>query len=44
MPVSAAVEFGRLILPKSDMPMKIFNQSNTEAGFEYALTINERKE
>ena len=39
MPVSTCIEFGRLILPKADMPMNIYNQMSIEKGFVLALTI-----
>ena len=39
MPVSTCIEFGRLILPKTDMPMNIYNQMNTDEGFKIALKI-----
>lgn len=39
MPVSTCIEFGRLILPKTDMPMNIYNQMNTHEGFKFALKI-----
>ncbi len=39
MPVSTCIEFGRLRLPKADMPMKIYNQMNTDKGFSFALKI-----
>ena len=39
MPVSACIEFGRLYLPKSDMPLEIYNQVDVETGFKYAVRI-----
>lgn len=39
MPVSTCIEFGRLILPKADMSMNIYNQMSIEKGFVLALTI-----
>jgi len=44
MPISASIEFGRLILHKSDMPMNIYDQVDTQTGFKYALTINKPDE
>ncbi len=44
MPAALNVEFGRLILPRADMPMKIYNSSNNMEDFEYALTLNNEKE
>lgn len=43
MPAALNVEFGRLILPRADMPMKIYNSSDNTADFEYALTINDKR-
>lgn len=43
MPISTCIELGRLILPKTDMPLHIYNQTNTSAGFELALTIEGEK-
>ena len=39
MPVSACIEFGRLYLPKADMPLEIYNQESIDAGFKYAIRI-----
>ena len=39
MPVSACIEFGRLYLPKADMPLEIYNQESIDAGFKYAISI-----
>lgn len=44
MPISAAIEFGRLILPKTDMQMKIYDQVDNQTGFKYALTVNQTQE
>lgn len=33
MPVSAAVEFGRIRMPKADLPLVLYDQSSPDAGF-----------
>jgi hypothetical protein len=38
-PVSAAVELGRIRMPKADMPWQIYDQVNALGGFVPALTI-----
>lgn len=38
-PVSACVEFGRVRMPKADMPWQIYDQINSLGGFVPALTI-----
>lgn len=39
MPVSAAVEVGRVWMPKADLPMVVFDQSKTHGRFIKALEI-----
>lgn len=39
-PVSIAVELGRIIMPKADMPLCLYDQSNDRGGFVHALDIN----
>lgn len=39
MPVSTAVELGRIRMPKADMPWRIFDQNNRSGGFVSALDI-----
>ena len=39
MPVSAAIELGRLRTPKADMPWQIYDQVNKRGGFISALSI-----
>jgi len=39
MPVSCAVELGRIRMPKADMPWRIYDQHNAKEGFDLALTI-----
>lgn len=38
-PVSLAVEFGRIRMPKADMPWRIYDQVNARGGFVPALSI-----
>ena len=40
VPVSIAVEFGRIIMPKADMPLRFYDQNKDLGGFVYALDIN----
>jgi len=39
IPVSAAVEFGRIWMPKADLPLHIFDQSRTDDGFIHRLSM-----
>lgn len=39
VPVSVAVEFGRIWMPKVDLPLHIFDQSRTDDGFVHRLSI-----
>ena len=41
MPVSVAVELGRIRMPKADMPWTIYDQVNDRGGFVAALNIPE---
>jgi len=43
-PVSAAVELGRIRMPKADMPWQVYDQVNARGGFIPALTIGEGAE
>lgn len=40
MPVSAAVEFGRVWMPKADLPLIIYDQNKQVGGFMKTITIN----
>ncbi len=40
MPISASVEFGRIWMPKADMPMVIYDENNSSDGFLKTITIN----
>lgn len=39
LPVSAAVEVGRVWMPKADLPLNVFDQNRRIGGFASALTI-----
>lgn len=39
MPVSAAIEFGRVWMPKADLPLIIYDQNTSNKGFAEALRI-----
>lgn len=39
MPVSAAVEFGRVWMPKADMPLVIYDETRSKDGFYKTITI-----
>jgi hypothetical protein len=41
MPVSAAVEFGRIRMPKADLPMIIYDQNHFTGGFAPTITISQ---
>lgn len=40
MPVSAAVEFGRVLMPKADLTLRIYDQNKKAGGFVHALDVN----
>lgn len=42
LPVSAAVEVGRVWMPKADLPMRIYDQNRTVGGFIETITIDGR--
>jgi hypothetical protein len=44
LPVSAAVEVGRVWMPKSDLPLQVSDQNRARGGFEPALLIGTRRE
>ncbi len=39
LPNSAAVEVGRVLMPKADLPLRIYDQNRTEGGFIPTLTV-----
>lgn len=42
MPISTAITFGRLWLPKADMPLVIYDQNTRNGGFKRAMKINNK--
>jgi hypothetical protein len=40
LPVSAAVETGRVLMPKADLPLRIWDQNRAAGGFIETLTIS----
>jgi SMODS-associated and fused to various effectors sensor domain len=41
-PVSIAVELGRVLMPKADLPLCLYDQNNQLGGFGFAFEINSR--
>jgi hypothetical protein len=39
MPVALAVEFGRVVMPKADLPLRIYDQNQKLGGFVHALDL-----
>ena len=42
MPVALAVEMGRIIMPKADLPLCIYDENKKLGGFVHALDLNTR--
>jgi hypothetical protein len=40
VPVAIAVECGRVLMPKADLPIRIYDQNRKLGGFSFALEIN----
>src|SRR5262249_8419702 len=40
VPVAVAGEFGRVIIPKADLPVRIYDQNRQLGGFSFALEVN----
>jgi len=40
IPVAAAVDFGRILMPKADLPLRIYDQNRGRGGFIHALDLN----
>lgn len=40
LPASAAVETGRVLMPKADLPLRIWDQNRTMGGFIKTLTVS----
>lgn len=43
VPVAIAVELGRIIMPKADLPLRVYDQNRELGGFHRALDIPESK-
>jgi len=41
VPVSAAVEVGRVWMPKADLPLTVYDQNRATSGFSHALVISQ---
>ena len=39
VPVSVAIEMGRIRMPKADLPLRVYDQNNGAGGFTFALDI-----
>jgi len=39
MPVALAVDLGRIIMPKADLPLRIYDENKAGGGFVYALEL-----
>lgn len=39
-PVAVAVEMGRILMPKADLPLRIYDQNRALGGFVHALDLN----
>jgi len=44
MPVALAVETGRIVMPKTDLPMRIYDENKSLGGFIHALDLNTHRE
>ncbi len=40
MPVALAVELGRIIMPKADLPLRIYDENRSSGGFSVAIELN----
>jgi hypothetical protein len=40
VPVSVAVDFGRIIMPKADLPLRIYDENKSKGGFAHALDLD----
>jgi hypothetical protein len=43
MPVCLAVEYGRLLMPKADLPLRVYDENKALGGFVHTLDINSDK-
>jgi hypothetical protein len=39
MPVALAVDFGRIIMPKAELKLRVYDQNQSLGGFVAALTL-----
>lgn len=39
-PLAVAIDFGRIIMPKADMPLRVYDENREVGGFVHALDIN----
>jgi hypothetical protein len=44
MPVALAVEFGRILMPKADLPLRVYDENKKLGGYVHALNIDTRGE
>jgi len=44
MPVALAVDFGRILMPKADLPLSIYDQDISAGKFVHALDVGEKAE
>ena len=42
-PVSVAIELGRILMPKADLPLQLYDENRRLGGFQPALHIGERR-
>jgi hypothetical protein len=40
VPVSVAVDFGRIVMPKADLPLRIYDENKSTGGFARALDLD----
>lgn len=40
VPVSVALDFGRIVMPKVDLPLRIYDENKSNGGFIYALDLD----
>jgi hypothetical protein len=40
VPVSVAVDFGRIVMPKADLPLRIYDENKSNGGFAHALDLD----
>lgn len=40
VPVSVALDFGRVVMPKADLPLRIYDENKSNGGFAHALDLD----